>query len=54
MDDSKKDKKDPLTIRERIALTVAIFIIQMVHPWEYSHQYKQFWEELKNLRDTKL
>ena len=45
------DKKDPLNVREKIVLTIVIFLIQMIHPWEYSHQYKDFWEQLKKLRD---
>lgn len=44
-----KEKDSPLTIRERIALTLTVFVIQMVHPWEYSHQFSKFWEELKEL-----
>lgn len=49
----KVEKEDGLTIRERIVLTLTVFIIQMVHPWEYSHQYKQFWEQLQKLMDDK-
>lgn len=50
----KNGKDEGLTIRERIVLTLTIFIIQMIHPWEYSHQYKQFWEQLKALMDEKV
>lgn len=50
----KVEKEDGLTIRERIVLTLTVFIIQMVHPWEYSHQYKQFWEQLQKLMDEKI
>lgn len=44
-----KRKEQPLTIRERLAFTLTIFLIQMIHPFEYSHQYKKFWEELKEI-----
>ncbi len=53
MTDFKKDKNDPLTIRERLALTLTIFLIQMLHPWEYSHQYAKFWEELRELANKR-
>jgi hypothetical protein len=42
-----KDKMEKLTVREKIVTTLTIFLIQMIHPWEYSHQYDKFWQELK-------
>lgn len=45
------EKNSSLSIREKLVLTLVIFLIQMIHPWEYSHQYKDFWEQLKKLRD---
>lgn len=41
----KEDK--PIDIRERIVITLVIFLIQMIKPWEYSHQFTKFWDELK-------
>lgn len=40
-------KEERLTIREKIALKLTIFLIQMVHPWEYSHQFQKFWDDIK-------
>lgn len=45
----KPNKEDKLTIRENIVLKLVIFLIQMIHPWEYSHQYQKFWDEIKDL-----
>lgn len=45
----KPTKESSLTIREKIVLTLTIFLIQMLHPWEFSHQYDKFWQELKDL-----
>jgi hypothetical protein len=43
------EKNSNLTIREKLVLHLVIFLIQMIHPWEYSHQYDKFWNELKEL-----
>ena len=45
----KKDEKPYFTIRERMVITLTIFIIQMIKPWEYDHQFTKFWDEIKSL-----
>lgn len=40
--------QSPLSIRERIIVTLVIFIIQMLKPWEYDHQFTKFWDEIKS------
>ena len=49
MDDNKYAN---LTIREELVVQLTIFLIQMIHPWEYSHQYDKFWGEIKELLST--
>lgn len=36
-----------LSIRERIILILVLFIIQMLKPWRYEHQFIKFWDEIK-------
>lgn len=43
------EKENKLNIREKIVLVLVIFLIQMIKPWEYSHQFTKFWEEIKEL-----
>lgn len=43
------DKDNKLNIRERLVLVLVIFLIQMIKPWEYNHQFNKFWEEIKEL-----
>ena len=38
-----------ISTREKIVIVLVIFIIQMVKPWEYDHQFTKFWDELKEL-----
>lgn len=42
-------KESDLNVREKIVIALTIFLIQMIHPWEYSHQYDKFWQEIKDL-----
>lgn len=42
-------EKDYLNLRERVVLILVIFLIQMIKPWEYSHQFTKFWDELKEI-----
>lgn len=42
-----KTSKEPLTIREKIAIQFILVVIQVLSPWEYSHQFSEFWEEIK-------
>ena len=41
----KEEKK--LGVREKITIILVVFVIQMIKPWEYDHQFTKFWEELK-------
>lgn len=45
--------KAPLTIREKLAIRFLMVLIQLIEPWEYSHQYTKFWEEIKALLNEK-
>ena len=38
---------EKISIREKIVIILIIFIIKMIKPWEYDHQFTHFWEELK-------
>jgi hypothetical protein len=42
-------EKTPLTIRERIVFVLVLFLIRMIKPWQYDHQFDNFWAELKNV-----
>lgn len=40
---------EQLTLREKFVIVLVVFLIQMVKPWEYDHQFKKFWEEIKDI-----
>lgn len=42
-----------ISIREKIVVTLVVFLIQMIKPWEYSHQFTKFWEDLKEQINAK-
>jgi len=42
-----------ITIREKLVIVLCVFMIQMVKPWEYSHQFNKFWEEIKEIINQK-
>ena len=42
---NKEEQK--INVREKIVIILVVFIIKMIKPWEYDHQFKNFWDELK-------
>lgn len=37
-----------ITIREKVVIILVIFLIRLMKPWQYDHQFDSFWNELKN------
>lgn len=44
---SMKKVEQPLNIRERLAVKFLMIIIQLLAPWEYSHQFDKMWNDIK-------
>lgn len=42
----KKTDATPFSSRERFVIILVIFLCKMIRPWEYDHQFKEFWDEL--------
>lgn len=54
MNDPKKDKINaPLSIREKIVVKLVIFLITVLRPWEYNHQFTEFFQAIKEDLDIK-
>lgn len=45
----KEEEKKSLTIREKIVLTLFVFIVQMLKPYSYDHEFEAYWQEIKDL-----
>jgi len=43
-----KDKND-LKAREVLVVYLVLFVIQILKPWQYGHEQKEFFEELKSI-----
>ena len=41
-----QDKND-LKAREVLVVYLVLFLIQILKPWQYSHQQKEFFDEIK-------
>ncbi len=41
--------KEELTIREKIVIRFVLFVIQMIKPYEYEHQFEKYYAEMKEL-----
>lgn len=39
--------KEPLSARERIAIRLFLWLINIIQPWEYDHQQKEWIEGLR-------
>jgi len=46
---AKEQKDIPLTIREKIVIRLVLFVIQMIEPYEYDHQFTNYYKEMKEL-----
>jgi len=46
-----KDKE--ISIREKIVIRLVLFLIQMIKPYEFEHQFKEYFKEMKQLIDIK-
>lgn len=47
----KKTDMTPISSREKFVIIIALFLIKMVRPWEYDHQFTGFWDEVKKTID---
>lgn len=36
-----------ITMREKLVIILVVFVIRMLKPWTYDHQFTQFWDEVK-------
>lgn len=37
----------PIPVRMRLVIVLTLFLIKMIAPWQYDHQFKEFWAEVK-------
>lgn len=44
-----ENKNKEFSLRERFVITIAVFLIKMIKPWQYDHQFTKFWDELKEI-----
>ena len=42
-------EKTTLNFKEKMVLVLVIFLIKMIKPWQYDHQFDHFWADLKSL-----
>lgn len=45
----KAEMKEPLTIREKIVIRLVIFLIQMIKPFDYEHEFTAFFKDILSL-----
>lgn len=43
----QKKTQEPINIREKLVIILTLFLVKMIAPWEFDHQFKDFWEEVK-------
>lgn len=41
-------EKQGFNLREKFVIIICTFLIKMAKPWEYDHQFKEFWNEVKD------
>ncbi len=41
--------EQPLTIREKIVVRLVLFVIQMLEPYKYEHQFKEWTADIREL-----
>lgn len=48
-----KNLDKPIPVRMKLVTVLVIFLIKMIAPWEYGHQFREFWQEIKELLKPK-
>ena len=43
---TKAEESQPINAREKLIIILIIFLIKMLKPWEYDHQFTKFWDEI--------
>ncbi len=43
----EKIEQTTISRREKIVIILVVFLIKMIKPWEYDHQFTKFWDEIK-------
>lgn len=43
-----------ITIKEKLVVILVIFLIKMIKPWQYDHQFDKFWSEIKEAINPKI
>ena len=41
--------KSDLSVRERLTIVLIMFIIAILKPWKYSHEQKEFYDDMYTL-----
>lgn len=53
MKNPNNESQSELTIREKIVIRLVLFVIQMIKPYEYEHQFTRYYEEMRELLGLK-
>ena len=43
----EKIESATISRREKIVIILVLFLVKMIKPWEYDHQFTKFWDEIK-------
>lgn len=43
------EDQTPLSLREKLVIILVVFLCKVIRPWQYDHQFKEFWDEIKKL-----
>lgn len=43
----QENANEKITVRERLTIVLVIFLVKMIKPWQYDHQFDKFWNEIK-------
>ena len=45
---------EKITIKEKLVIILVIFLIKMIKPWQYDHQFDKFWSEINDAISSKI
>ncbi len=51
---SKEKMNENLTIKERLVVRLVMFLIKMIEPYEYEHQFKELYEDISTISNEKI
>jgi hypothetical protein len=46
-------QENQVSVKEKLVILLVIFLVKILKPWEYDHQFTSFFDEIKSAMNEK-